>query len=199
MDILKCSSGHKTFTWVENNVCREWTRYKAYPDIYKASPAAAAAAVGGHLEVLKWARNNGYPLSLDCILVAARKGHLNIIKFASSNGCPLLPLCKEAARHGHLEILKWALSNNCKNFQSCKIIIEEAARSRHLKVLKWAKNNGCQWNEHRIGKLILYLHHFRRFPNYYEQHVQHVRDWLLDNLISNHLHKYTLQIQLYGV
>ena len=197
LEVLKWAQNNGCFKWAQNNVCREWTRNKGCP--WDSEVCSQAAAYGGHLEVLKWARNNGYPLSLDCILSAARNGHLDIIKFASSNGCPLLPLCKEAARHGHLEILKWALSNRCQNFQSCKIIIQEAARSGELEVLKWAKNNGCQWNENRIGKLILYLHLLLRFPGYHAQNVQNVQDWLLDNLISNPLHKYRLQIQLYGV
>jgi hypothetical protein len=41
-------------------------------------------------------------------------GHLEILKWARDNGCPWNELtCSYAAEHGHLEVLKWAINNNC--------------------------------------------------------------------------------------
>jgi len=43
---------------------------------------------GGHLEVLKWARENGCPWDEDTCAGAAEGGHLEVLKWARENGCP---------------------------------------------------------------------------------------------------------------
>jgi hypothetical protein len=48
----------------------------------------AYAARGGHLEVLKWARENGCPWDEKTCAHAARGGHLKVLKWARENGCP---------------------------------------------------------------------------------------------------------------
>ena len=64
-----------------------------------------AAAKGGHLEVLKWARENGCPWDENTCAYAALGGHLEVMKWARENGCPWdEETCACAARGGHLEI-----------------------------------------------------------------------------------------------
>jgi len=46
------------------------------------------AAKGGHLEVLKWARENGCPWDEWTCAYAAEGGHLEVLKWARENGCP---------------------------------------------------------------------------------------------------------------
>ena len=46
------------------------------------------AAWGGHLETLKWARENGCPWNEDTCLFAAKGGHLEVLQWARENGCP---------------------------------------------------------------------------------------------------------------
>jgi len=46
------------------------------------------AAEGGHLEVLKWARENGCPWNERTCSCAAKGGHLEVLKWARENGCP---------------------------------------------------------------------------------------------------------------
>jgi len=48
----------------------------------------AYAAEGGHLEVLKWARENGCPWDKQTCAYAAKGGHLEVLKWARENGCP---------------------------------------------------------------------------------------------------------------
>jgi len=55
----------------------------------------ARAAIGGQLEVLKWARENGCPWSndlsdytLNCCTLAAIGGQLEVLRWARENGCP---------------------------------------------------------------------------------------------------------------
>jgi hypothetical protein len=48
----------------------------------------ADAAGGGHLEVLKWARENDCPWDELTCVSAAKHGHLEVLQWARTNGCP---------------------------------------------------------------------------------------------------------------
>lgn len=48
----------------------------------------AFAALNGHLDVLKWARENGCPWSQMTIAYAEDRGHLEVLQYARANGCP---------------------------------------------------------------------------------------------------------------
>ena len=68
----------------------------------------------GHLEVLKWARENGCPWDEETCWKAAERGHLEVLQWARENGCPWNELtCAYAALGGHLETLKWLRENGC--------------------------------------------------------------------------------------
>lgn len=100
---------------VNNVECCAWKTISA--------KICAAAAQGGHLEVLKWARENG----------------------CQWDKCT----CANAAGGGHLAVLVWARENGCK-WDSCTCW--SAARGGHLEVLKWARENGCEWNSWLMKK-----------------------------------------------
>ena len=103
------------------------------------------AARGGHLEVLKWARENGCPWDERTCRGAAQGGQLEALKWARENGCPWdEKTCYYAAYGGQIEMLKWARENDCPwDVYTCLI----AARRGHLEVLQWARENGCPWDE----------------------------------------------------
>ena len=44
--------------------------------------------VRGHLEILKWARENGCPWNEDTYSSAAKNGHLEVLKWLRENRCP---------------------------------------------------------------------------------------------------------------
>ena len=46
------------------------------------------ASWDGHLEILKWARENGCPWNEDTCANAAENGYLEVLKWARENGCP---------------------------------------------------------------------------------------------------------------
>ena len=72
------------------------------------------AAKGGHLEILKWARENGCPWNENTRKSAAKGGHLEVLKWARENGCWWNSyMCAYAAKGGHLEVLKWLRANDC--------------------------------------------------------------------------------------
>jgi hypothetical protein len=102
------------------------------------------AAEGGHLEVLQWLRANGCPWDGYTCSSAARSGHLEVLKWARSNDCPWDGwTCASAARYGHLEVLQWASANGCPwNVHTCAY----AALDGHLEVIQWARANGCPWD-----------------------------------------------------
>ncbi|CAB9509092.1 ankyrin repeat protein [Seminavis robusta] len=60
------------------------------------------AALGGHLEILKWARANGCHGSSTC---GCAQNGIGVLKWARANGCPWHVLtCARAAEGGHLEV-----------------------------------------------------------------------------------------------
>ena len=71
-----------------------------------------AAAQGGQLEALQWARENGCPWDERTCRSAAYSGHLEALQWARENDCPWDEnTCWAAAQGGHLEALKWAREN----------------------------------------------------------------------------------------
>ncbi len=127
-------------------VCRQWHVLLAQSTVPLPCTASftTAVVVGGHLEVLQWARSQGCPWDEDTCAHAARGGHLEVLEWAREQGCPWDEwTCAYAARGGHLEVLKWARSHGCMWDEWTCI---EAARGGHLEVLEWARSHGCPWN-----------------------------------------------------
>ena len=72
------------------------------------------ASYVGHLECLKYARENGCPWQPETTSAAAAYGHLKCLKYAHEHGCPWHPdTTRYAACYGHLECLKYAHENGC--------------------------------------------------------------------------------------
>ena len=81
----------------------------------------AHSAVGGHLAVLRWAREQGCPWN------------------AATQSC--------AAMGGYLHVLQWAREHDIPwDEGTC----EQAAVGGHPAVLRWAREHGCPWNEARV-------------------------------------------------
>jgi hypothetical protein len=57
---------------------------------------------------------------------AAERGHLEVLKWARENDCPWgTSTCAYAAGHGHLEVLKWARENGCPWGESTRRLAAE--------------------------------------------------------------------------
>ena len=124
----------------------EWARKNGFKFKMFVFPRAAE---NGHLEVLKWARKNGYELNRWVCSYAAFGGHLEILKWARKNGCDWdEDVCSCAAENGHLEILKWARKNGCKWSAN---VCERAAANGHLELIKWSVENGCKYDDWMFG------------------------------------------------
>ena len=70
---------------------------------WKEGPdACVGAALGGHLEVLKWARENGCPLNERVTHAACEGGHIELLKWLKEQGCPFNGLVsRQAAMDGN--------------------------------------------------------------------------------------------------
>lgn len=99
------------------------------------------AAENGWLDLLIWARFHNRKWNEYTLSRAAHNGHLEILKYAYENGLKKKfnsEICSHAAKNGHLEIIKWAHSIYCKwNRQSYINAIEFG----QLDVLIWALKN----------------------------------------------------------
>ena len=123
-------------------------------DFDDAMPEAAArAASNGHLEVLKWFKDNDWFGTVGILDVdervcdkAASAGHLEILKWAGANGCGWDErTCTAAVEAGHLEVLKWLRQNGCP-WDDC-VCSAAAACGGHFEILQWLRENGCDWDE----------------------------------------------------
>ena len=100
------------------------------------------AACNGHLEVLQWVRENGCPWHKRTYCAAAANGHLHVLQWARENGRELdAEVLRELAANGHLHILQWAKENGCE--LDAEALCTLAAENGHLHVLQWARENGC--------------------------------------------------------
>jgi hypothetical protein len=140
----------KTFTYLPkwfrplvSATCRSW--YSAIELLHVERLTCEAAAAGGYLGVLKWAREHGCPWNVWTCIKAAEGGHLEVLQWAREHGCPWNEeTCSEAARGGQLEVLRWAREHGCPwNERTCA----EAASGGHLELLRWAREHGCPWDK----------------------------------------------------
>ncbi len=105
------------------------------------------AALGGQLDVLKWAKRNGHKFNSDAVRHAVKGNNFLIVKWLYKQNHRMLEhICSEAASHGQLPILKWAKEINSNRRDAYRTICFEAARHGHLHILKWAHENGFPWD-----------------------------------------------------
>ncbi|KAJ8608816.1 hypothetical protein CTAYLR_009355 [Chrysophaeum taylorii] len=99
----------------------------------------------GAINWVGWLLCRTLGLGREVFHVAARHGRLEVLQWARANGYSLNEwTCANAATGGHLEVLKWARANDCPwDEWTCAA----AARSGHLELLQWARSNGCPWNK----------------------------------------------------
>jgi len=67
------------------------------------------AALGGHLDVLQWAREENFHWGDSTCARAAEGGHLHVLQWAREHGCPWdLLTCINYAHDGdHFHIVDW--------------------------------------------------------------------------------------------
>ena len=113
-----------------------------------------SAAKYGRLEIMKWARRQGYArvergwdesyAADNAVVIAAKYGQLDVLQWLRENGSVWnYRTCAAAAEGGRLSILQWAIENGCPcNSGTCSA----AARGGNLSILQWLRENGCDWD-----------------------------------------------------
>ena len=108
---------------------------------WQTTSTCAVIARGGHLEVLRWAREHGCKWDTATCSDAAWGGHLEVLRWAREHDCPCEErTCAKAAEGGHLEVLRWAWEHGCPWDLETSY---ELASGGHLEGLKWAWEHGC--------------------------------------------------------
>jgi hypothetical protein len=99
---------------------------------------SAEAAINGHLHVLKYLHENGYPWTDYTTQMAAFKNQVECLKYAVEQGCPI----PNQIRCGGLEALNYLKQRGVDwTPEACS----SAASQGKLDVLKWAHENGAPW------------------------------------------------------
>ena len=112
----------------------------------------AKAARGGHLECLKYLRDEcGCAWDARTCAAAASGGHVEVLSWAVYNngtykdGCPWdESACAAAVSGGHLNELQWLRREGCPWDHATAHAAMEYGRSEgDMTIWKWAQNNGC--------------------------------------------------------
>ena len=113
----------------------------------------SAAAGGGYLEMLQWARANGAPWDEKACAAAARGGHLEVLKWLRENGCLWdARTCSMAAGSGHLEVLQWARAKGCPwhKFTCSADTCSAAVEGGYFEVFQWARATAARGTQKRV-------------------------------------------------
>ena len=108
----------------------------------------ANAAMGGHLECLKFLRSIGCEWNNVSMANAAEKGHLSCLTYAVENNCPrepaeMWPAAMDLAiTNGHKECVKYLHS---QDFLPSPFNITDAARRGDIDTIKRLRELGCPW------------------------------------------------------
>jgi len=127
----------------------------------------------GYLDVLKWAKYNGYPMSYYMYHKAAINGHIEILEWAKQNcsnwneyihkkavNYTYLKIhnelklfsftCERVTCRGYFNVLKWFICNctqsMLKELQNNCRICAGIAYQGDIKMLRWARQSGFKWN-----------------------------------------------------
>lgn len=83
------------------------------------------AAYHGHLNILKYAFDNGQSAPPDIINIAVKNGHLDIVKYLHDHDFPWMDTFVLASEFEHLDILKYAYNHECPiNIEECINVVD---------------------------------------------------------------------------
>ena len=117
----------------------------AFSNSSKTTCLVVAAQTPSRLE---WVADCGYLWGIKTCAAAALGGHMETLKYLRFKRCPWNELtCNAAALGGHLEILKWCRARYCPWSSSTSIY---AACGGNLRTLQWLKDNECAWDGWKI-------------------------------------------------
>jgi len=114
----------------------------------------AEIAGRGWMSGLQWARKQGSPWNELACAQGARGGHLDIVKWLREQGCHWDSSTADGAAGGHLDLLKWARKEGCPWHTST---FRDAAKGAHLDVMEWLWENECPFNRADMNPTLTVL------------------------------------------
>lgn len=105
--------------------------------------AASRAAEHGHVHILQWTVQAGYPINYHIALCfAARGGQIATLDWLKLFDIEIHPRpVEEAATHGHIHVLAWLLNNGYTLSPKAVVL---ATSHNQISSLKWLHANGCE-------------------------------------------------------
>ena len=114
----------------------------------------AQAACWGHINCLKWARQNGCTWDESTCSLAALQGNLDCLSYAHENGCPWnswTPV--HAVLGGSIDCLQYLYEQQCPWDAWTS---RTAAANNQPDCLMWAYHHGCPWDPEHCPQLLVH-------------------------------------------
>lgn len=128
---------------------------KFYKKRFRIDDIICAAAQNGHVNILRWMKNNGYKIESNSALLYAVSGNkLESLKCLFELGFykdKNIDLISEAIIKGNFEIIEWVKNND---FLLVSEAYKTAAAHGRLDIFKWLYNNGCPLNSNMMYYII---------------------------------------------
>eukprot|EP01117_Protostelium_nocturnum_P013338 TRINITY_DN4968_c0_g1_i1.p1 TRINITY_DN4968_c0_g1~~TRINITY_DN4968_c0_g1_i1.p1 ORF type:complete len:392 (+),score=128.58 TRINITY_DN4968_c0_g1_i1:147-1322(+) len=130
----------------------------SYDESEEGDIITSAASLGGHLEILKFARENSLFFNENTFNYSAARGHLDIFKWARENNVSNFEsygAMVQAAVGGHISIIEYCKNNDKEwdEYAALPLIAMRAAENGRLEVVKWAVDNKLPLEEESICSL----------------------------------------------
>ncbi len=98
----------------------------------------AAAALGGHLDVLQWARKSGASWNAKVLQNAAKGGHFAAFRWARRERAPWDgKVLRAAAKHGRFEIFRWCFRHRAPTMDPMERFASYFAAAGCLEAVRW--------------------------------------------------------------
>jgi hypothetical protein len=111
------------------------------------------AAKHGHVDAVRWLLHQGAPWTSATFFDAAIGGNLELLKWAKEN--QLMDVGRhfemaQCAKNGNLELIQWMKDNGYNIFGA----VIWAARGGHVHTLEWCKHDASLWNDLQVTLAI---------------------------------------------
>ena len=102
-------------------------------------------AQGGHIHVLKWAREHGCAWDESTFSAAAKSGNIKLLQWLYDQNCPRSDSWTfwAAAKYGHKHVIRWLLQHE---FVWDEKACSAAVAGDNFKLLQWLRGQDCPWD-----------------------------------------------------
>ena len=135
------------------------------PASFREEHICKLAAARGRVDILEWARENGWACDETILRHAAGGGHLGMLQYLCvhpelrrlfQSEDALLHMTEDALRGDHVNVLRWAHENEyITPFQRIRYrTCVDSAERGHLGAVQWLRERGYKWDSNSGGKVL---------------------------------------------